>query len=57
MNMFSEEFSNNFKSGSQPSKNAFASRNKKMKFSIKDFFSKDFFVGSCGFGHIYRRNS
>ena len=57
MSMFSEEFSNNFKSGSQTSKNAVASRHKKMKFSIKDFFSKDFFVGSCGFGHIYRRNS
>ena len=30
----------------------------KMKFSIKDFFSKcDQFAGNCGFGHICWRNS
>ena len=28
----------------------------KMKFSIKDFFSKCDQICSCGFGHIYWRN-
>ena len=30
----------------------------KLKFSIKDFFSKwDQIQGNCGFGHIYLRNT
>ena len=35
MCMFSEEFSNNLKSGYQPSKNAFVSRHKKWSFPLR----------------------
>ena len=36
----------------------FPTLHKKMKFSIKDFFSKcDHIHGNCGFGHIYWKRS